>query len=190
MSFGAEPKATPAGAMLRAVEDALRRQGLADLVSGSSLTDHPHATADAAPRHPAPQASSPSRGTNPTPLSVRPSGGGGAAPSGSRSTDRPLKPKQLTAARLLLAGGAVGEVASALRVHRYTVTRWQSDPRFQAELRRQNGAAAVRLQSEAGAAPRNGAPRGATCSRAPARNEATCPGQAGELTLIPGSGSA
>lgn len=166
MSSGAGPKATPAGAMLRAAEDALRRGGLANLLRDSSSTDRPRATAGAAPRHLAPQSSSPSGGTNPTPPGTRPSGGAGLA------TGRPLKPKQLTAARLLLAGGAVGEVASALRVHRYTVTRWQSDPRFQAELRRQNGAAAARPQSEAGPAPRNGAPRGATCSLAPARNEA------------------
>lgn len=174
MAFGAEPNATPAGAMLRAVEDALRRRGLADLVGGSSSsTDRPAAPAGAALCHLAPHSSSPAGGTNPTPAQVRPGSSAG------RSTDRPLKPKQLTAARLLLAGGAVGEVASALRVHRYTVTRWQSDPRFQAELRRQNGAAAVRLQSQAGAAPRNGAPRGATYSRAPARNEAKRVARAG-----------
>jgi hypothetical protein len=35
-------------------------------------------------------------------------------------------------------------VAGELGVHRYTVSRWQSDPRFQAELRRQTERAALR----------------------------------------------
>lgn len=178
MSSAIGPR-TPAGAMLRTVEEALRRGGLADLVGGASSTARPPATAGAAPRHLAPHSSSPNPtsspagGTNPTPAQVRPDSIAG------RATGKPLKAKQLTAARLLLAGGAVGEVASALRVHRYTVTRWQSDPRFQAELRRQNRAIAARLQAEVGgAAPRHGAPHGATRSPAPARNEAKCACQA------------
>lgn len=172
---------TPAGAMLRTMEDALRRGGLADLVGGASSPARPRATAGAAPRHLAPHSSSPSGGTNPTPAQVRPDSSAG------RATGKPLKAKQLTASRLLLAGGAVGEVASALRIHRYTVTRWQSDPRFQAELRRQNRAIAARVQAEVGgAAPRHGAPHGATRSPAPARNEAKCACQAREAQRLDG----
>jgi hypothetical protein len=87
-------------------------------------------------------------------------------PSRPRETNprRPLEPRQLTAARLLLAGASVAETARQLRVHRYTVSRWKVDPRFQAELRRQVAASA---------APRNGAPQTATLLRAPALNEPT-----------------
>lgn len=48
-----------------------------------------------------------------------------------------VTPRQMTAARLLLAGRRVAEVAGELGVHPYTVSRWKRDPLFEAELRRQ-----------------------------------------------------
>ena len=93
--------------------------------------------------------SSPTAKTNPAP------------PPANRRNPRPLKPIQLTGARLLLQGEPTGAVAMALGVHRYTVTRWKSDPRFQAELRRQVDRAALR----------NTAPHGATVSKPIGQNE-------------------
>ncbi|MDB5319857.1 MAG: beta-glucosidase-like glycosyl hydrolase [Phycisphaerales bacterium] len=52
-------------------------------------------------------------------------------------SNKPLHPNQLSAARLLLAGHRVKDVASVLHVDPYTVTRWKKDPRFQSELRYQ-----------------------------------------------------
>src|SRR5688500_16057913 len=79
---------------------------------------------------------------------------------------RPLNPNQLTAARMLLTGHYAVDVAATIGVHPYTVSRWKSDPRFQAELRRQVAHAAARdevaAQALQGAAPRNTAPQGAT----------------------------
>src|SRR5206468_6357886 len=52
-------------------------------------------------------------------------------------SNKPLNPNQLTAARLLLAGYRVIDVAVALNVDPYTVSRWKRDPRFQTERRLQ-----------------------------------------------------
>ena len=98
----------------------------------------------AAPRHPAPQAAQ-ARPVKTNPLPNAP----GAA--GSARKPRALKAIQLTAARLLLQGRSVTEVARELEVHRYTISRWQSDPRFQAELRRQLERDALRHAAQHGA---------------------------------------
>ena len=67
---------------------------------------------------------------------------------------------------MLLAGHYAVDVAATIGVHPYTVSRWKSDPRFQAELRRQVAHAAARDEAAAqalqGAAPRNTAPQSAT----------------------------
>ena len=47
-----------------------------------------------------------------------------------------LQPRQLTAARLLLAGRRVKDVAARLGVHRHTVSAWLKDPDFQQEVSR------------------------------------------------------
>ena len=65
----------------------------------------------AAPRNAAQHSSAPIAKPNPP----RP------APNGRNP--RPLKPIQLTGARLLLAGEPIGAIAAQLGVHRYTVTR-------------------------------------------------------------------
>lgn len=67
----------------------------------------------------------------------------------------------MTAARLLLAGRGVAEVAGELGAHPYTVSRWKRDPLFQAELRRQVERATAR----------NAAQQEATGRQPPARNE-------------------
>jgi hypothetical protein len=54
-----------------------------------------------------------------------------------RTSPKPLRPNQLTAARLLLAGHSVSTAAAALKIHPYTLSRWKRNPAFQAELRRQ-----------------------------------------------------
>ena len=101
------------------------------------------------------------------------------APQPSRRSDqtdpprRPLEPRQLTAARLLLAGSSVTATARQLRVHRYTVSRWKADSRFQAELRRQVAVSA---------APRNLAPRKDAYSQPPASNKATAGADADRYT--------
>ena len=66
------------------------------------------------------------------------------------------------AARLLLSGRGVAEVAGELGVHPYTVSRWKRDPLFDAELRRQ-------VERATG---RNTAQQSATLRRTPPRNEA------------------
>jgi len=89
---------------------------------------------------------------------------------------RPLNPRQLTAARQLLAGRSVTAVALGMGLHPYTVTRWKRDPRFQAELRRQVSVAIARQEANAGGAtPRNTAQQKPTFSRTPAQNEANAP---------------
>jgi hypothetical protein len=47
-----------------------------------------------------------------------------------------VKPRQLTAARLLLAGRCVSEVARQLGADRHTVSAWTKDPGFRREVRR------------------------------------------------------
>ena len=97
----------------------------------------------ATPRNTAQQSARPYCKTNPLrpPTSARPvpAQAAPARPAGAvASVPRgPLRPVQMTAARLLLAGRPVKAVAAALGMHPYTVSRWKSDPRFQAELRRQ-----------------------------------------------------
>ena len=92
---------------------------------------------------------------------------------------RPLAPRQLTAARQLLAGHSVSEVALGMGLHPYTVTRWKRDPRFQAELRRQVSVSVARQDAGAGRATKtNMAQHGATVSNPPARNEPTAAARA------------
>src|SRR5688500_14441868 len=72
---------------------------------------------------------------------------GGAAPRNTAQQDHAfdktnprqprVPPRQMAAARLLLAGRRVMEVAAELGVHRYTVSRWKRQPGFEAEVRRQ-----------------------------------------------------
>src|SRR5688572_1791390 len=70
----------------------------------------------ATPRHVAPPSERSADKTNPMPR---------VTPQAPRPRPpRPLKPVQLTAARLLLQGQSVTAVASTLGVHRYTVARW------------------------------------------------------------------
>jgi hypothetical protein len=150
-----------------AIEAALRTQGLSQFVASAGCA--PVAPSPpppgAAPRNTAPHSQRPAGRTNP------------------RRTPQRLKPKQLSGARLLLAGRSITQVAAALGVHRYTVTRWQSDPQFQAELRRQTADAAAQGGVAAGAAPRNVAPHGATSAGAIRQNEPTAgPRYSGALT--------
>lgn len=72
-----------------------------------------------------------------------------------------VTPRQMTAARLLLAGRRVAEVAGELGVHPYTVSRWKRDPSFEAELRRQVERATAR----------NAAQQKPAAWHPPARNE-------------------
>ena len=86
---------------------------------------------------------------------------------------RPLAPRQLTAARLLLAGMRVSEVAARLGVDPYTVTRWKRDPRFQAEIRRQvSVAVAKQIEPTPGATKTNTAQRKPTVSQSNLQNKA------------------
>lgn len=71
--------------------------------------------------------------------SAKQSHGGG--PPTARGEANSVTPLKIRAVRLLLAGRRVGEVASALGVCRHTVSRWQKQPAFQAEARRQMAAA-------------------------------------------------
>jgi hypothetical protein len=71
--------------------------------------------------------------------STKQSHGGG--PPKVRDKANCITPLKIRAVRLLLAGGRVGQVASALGVSRHTVSRWQKEPAFQAEARRQVDAA-------------------------------------------------
>ena len=92
----------------------------------------------AAPRNTAPQVS-------PRPVETNPPRRNDAAPSmGAVHNPKPLKAIQMAAARLLLQGRTLTEAAEELNVHRYTISRWQSDPQFQLELRRQTERAAQR----------------------------------------------
>lgn len=81
-----------------------------------------------------------SRAAPPTPSSILnpPSSLSPAAPA----KPKPLKPRQLSAARLLLAGHSVSAAAAALHIHPYTLNRWKRYPLFHAELRRQTDALA------------------------------------------------
>ena len=163
MSSAERSRLSQLTAIASAAVAALDQRGLSAVVASAAAAraaTRP-TSCGAAPRHTAPQTGvSPGR-TNPT------------------SVGRQLKPKQLTAARLLLAGRQITEVAAALGVHRYTISRWQSDPLFQAELRRQTaastaapaGSPVATLRATDGAAPRHSAPHGATFRAPPAQNE-------------------
>jgi hypothetical protein len=123
---GNPPDPRTASALSRAVNATLDDSLVARLLKPSPA---PHG---AAPRHTAPPGAT--TGARPIVKTKPPV-----------PTDRrPLKAIQLSAARLLLDGKSVTEVAAELEVHRYTISRWQSDPRFQAELRRQVERAALR----------------------------------------------
>ena len=74
----------------------------------------------------------------------------------------PLPPRQLSAARLLLAGHTLSSAATSLGLSRYTLARWQKSPAFRAELLRQLAQF-----------PRHQAPQGATkCPNPPAPTRA------------------
>ena len=47
-----------------------------------------------------------------------------------------LPPRQVMAARLLLAGWRVSDVAAHLAVNRHTISAWLKDKQFQEEVRR------------------------------------------------------
>ncbi len=74
--------------------------------------------------------------------------------SALRPAIKPLRPNQLTAARLLLAGHSVSAVAASLKIHPYTLSRWKRNPAFQAELRRQTDSLA-RNTAQQKPTPRN-----------------------------------
>ena len=118
-------------ALRRAVHAALG-EGVLDRLLSSVPAPQGVKPQGAAPRNTAPPVSRPNCKPDPPP------------PATARGNPKPLKAIQLTAARLLLEGKATGEVAKELGVHRWTVSRWQTDPRFQAELRRQVERAAQR----------------------------------------------
>jgi hypothetical protein len=80
-------------------------------------------------------------------------------------------PRQMMAARLLLAGRRVAEVAAELGVHPYTVSRWKRDPLFEAELRRQVDRV-DRIDRIDRATSRNTAQQNPTRAQPSARNEA------------------
>ncbi len=75
-------------------------------------------------------------------------------PPSAPSKPKPLKPLQLSAARLLLAGHSVIATAAALKIHPYTLSRWKRNPLFHAELRRQTDALA-RNAAQQKQTPRN-----------------------------------
>ena len=52
------------------------------------------------------------------------------------STSRPLSPRMLTAAELLLAGSTVAAAAVRLGINPRTIFRWLKQPRFRAEIDR------------------------------------------------------
>ena len=103
----------------------------------------------AAPRDTAPQVSPRPGDTNPSPCDT-----GALAPNAVHHL-KPLKAVQMAAARLLLQGRSLTEAAEELNVHRYTISRWQSDPRFQMELRRQTERAALRHAAQQSATRRH-----------------------------------
>jgi hypothetical protein len=120
----------------------------------AAIGDGPPTVPGATPRNTAQQISSQTDKTNPPEAAGKPGG----------KQRRPLAPKQLTAARLLLEGRSVSETAGMLRVHPYTVSRWKRNPRFQDELQRQ-------VNRTISAAPRNTAQQKPTTSCSPAQNE-------------------
>ena len=79
-----------------------------------------------APNHAKARPQTPIYKTNPTPQpEIR-----------TRRPDRPLTPKQLRAARLLVAGQSTVAVAATLAIDRHTLATWKKKPLFQLELRR------------------------------------------------------
>jgi hypothetical protein len=138
----------PSAAFLRAAREALDASTPRLPSFPLPAAPIPPAVAPSPPRPPAPVAPPPTPPSAPATVSPR--------LPGTARPPRPLGPRQLTAARQLLAGMTVTEVATRMGLHPYTVTRWKRDPRFQAELRRQVSVAIAR-QSEptAGATRRN-----------------------------------
>jgi len=49
-------------------------------------------------------------------------------------SSQPLTPRQRAAARLLALGRTIPQTAAELKVARTTISRWQTDPAFRAEL--------------------------------------------------------
>jgi hypothetical protein len=92
-------------------------------------------------------------------------------------SNKPLRPNQLTAARLLLAGHSVSAAAASLKIHPYTLSRWKRNPVFQAELRRQTDAMARNTAQQKPASRNNSTPfwqnevTGRTCAPPPFRQE-------------------
>ena len=75
--------------------------------------------------------------------------GGEAAAGTPAPPPGTMSPRKIRAARLLLAGGRVADVAASVQVSRQTIWRWVKDPVFQAEVRRQ-AASAVPLGAKKG----------------------------------------
>jgi hypothetical protein len=59
-----------------------------------------------------------------------------APPPAAAAQPPRLQPRQLTAARLLLASWRVTDVAARLGIDRHTLADWMKDPAFQREVRR------------------------------------------------------
>jgi hypothetical protein len=95
---------------------------LAGLASPLPFQPRP-APHSATSRHNAPHPNPSFCQTNPTP------------PAQPRST-WPLSHRQLLALQFLAAGHTLTATAAALRLHRYTLTRWLKNPLFQAHLER------------------------------------------------------
>ena len=149
----------------------LRPSGAKDIVAAAraALREMPAVEAWSPPTT-ATSAPKPLPASAPAPASPPPGGATGRNPAQQTRTFVKTKPRragvtprQMLAARLLLSGRGVAEVAGELGVHPYTVSRWKRDPLFEAELRRQ-------VERATG---RNTAQPGATRLRTPAQNEAT-----------------
>jgi hypothetical protein len=80
---------------------------------------------------------------------------------------RPLSIRQRRAIQFLVAGHTLTATATALGLHRYTLTRWLQNPLFQAHLDRHLAVTSATL--------RHIAPQSAAPSTPPAQNEPTAP---------------
>lgn len=138
----------PASAIRRAVAAALNPA----LFAGPQTLTNPVESRSPAPSD-APHPNAPSHSPSPQnapkrPISHGPApAAGGTNPPRATAAPRPLRPRQITAARLLLAGQSFTAVAASLGVTRQTVARWAAEPCFQTELRRQSDAVTKRSVS-------------------------------------------
>ncbi len=60
-------------------------------------------------------------------------------------SSKPLSPRQLTAAQMLLTGGTAASVARELGIAERTILRWKKDRQFCREIRRQSGRVTVQV---------------------------------------------